>query len=73
MCAMTMRQCNQGRPNAIWRSLKTAEETKISITNTDNSNHISHRLLHLVQDNFACATMGNAEIIYLSLSYEDIV
>ncbi len=73
MSAMTMRQCNQGRPNAIWRSLKTAEETKISMTNADNSDHISHRLLHLVQDNFACATMQNAEIIYLSLSYEDIV
>ena len=69
----TMTHFNRGRPSAIWRSMKKAEETKISMTNADDSNHISNKLLHLIKHNFACETMKGAEVIYLSMDYEDVV
>ena len=69
----TMTHFNRGRPSAIWRSMKKAEETKISMTNADDSNHISNKLLHLIKTrNFACETMKGAEVIYLSMDYEDV-
>ena len=73
MSVQTMGKFNEGRPGAIWKSLKTAEETKISITNTDNSNHISHKLLHLLQNNCSGKAMKDTDIVYTCISYEDIV